>query len=191
MSEFSLREIGIPFSKGKFVETQKLGDTRKPQMCGDIDIRIARDGNWYYLGSPIGRAPLVKLFASALRGDYSGDFLLITPAEMCRITVDDAPFNAVEMTVNNHKHGKVLNFRLNIDEIVTAGPDHPIRVEIDDETGEPAPYILVRDGLEALIVRSVYYDLVEIGEERCVDGKTMLGVISNGMFFELGSLGDA
>ena len=162
-----------------------------PQMCGDIDIRIARDGTWYYLGSPIDRRRLVKLFASVLKRDESGDFWLITPAEMCRIKVDDAPFTAVEMKVDRDKHGQRLIFRSNIDEMVTAGLDHPIRVEINSETGEPSPYIELRDGLKALIVRSVFYELVEIGEERELNGDTMLVVESDGEFFEIGSLDDA
>ena len=161
------------------------------QMCGDIDIRITRDGTWHYLGTPIGRESLVKLFASVLNRDEFGEFWLVTPAEICRIRVDDAPFNAVEMTVGQDKHGQVIKFRSNIDEMVTAGPDHPIRVEIDQETGEPSPYIMIRDGLEALIVRSVFYDLVSIGVEREVDGITMLGVSSRGVFFEIGELSDA
>lgn len=161
------------------------------QMCGDIDIRITRDGTWHYLGTPIGRESLVKLFASVLNRDEFGEFWLVTPAEICRIRVDDAPFNAVEMTVGQDKHGQVIKFRSNIDEMVTAGPDHPIRVEIDPKTGEPSPYIMIRDGLEALIVRSVFYDLVSIGVEREVDGITMLGVSSRGVFFEIGELGDA
>ncbi len=160
-------------------------------MCGDIDIRIARDGTWHYLGSPIGRKRLVKLFASVLKRDECGDFWLITPAEMCRIKVDDAPFTAVEMKVDRNKHGQRLIFRSNIYEIVIAGPDHPIRVEINSETGEPSPYIALKDGLEALMVRSVFYELVEKGEERELNGDTMLVVESDGEFFEIGSLDDA
>ena len=190
MSSVSLGNLERALAQGKEKGNRIPGTPGGPQMCGDIDIRIARDGTWHYLGSPIGRQRLVKLFASVLDRDESGDFWLTTPAEMCRIKVDDAPFTAVEMTVDQDKHGQRLIFRSNIDEIVTAGPDHPIRVEIDSETGEPSPYIMIRDGLEALIVRPVFYDLVEIGEEREVDGGTMLGVTSDGAFFEIGSLGD-
>lgn len=159
-------------------------------MCGDIDMRIARDGTWYYMGSPIGRKPLVKLFASVLNRDEAGDFWLITPAEMCRITVDDAPFAAVEMTVDGQGRDQVLTFRTNIDEIVTAGTDNPVRVEIDPDTREPAPYVMVRDGLEALITRSVFYDLVELAEMRVQGGTSVMGVWSNGVFFEIGSTED-
>ncbi len=159
-------------------------------MCGDIDMRIARDGTWHYMGSPIGRKPLVKLFASLLNRDEAGDFCLITPAEMCRITVDDAPFAAVEMTVDGQGRDQVLTFRTNIDEIVTAGTDNPVRVEIDPDTREPAPYVMVRDGLEALITRSVFYDLVELAEMRVQGGTSVMGVWSNGVFFEIGSTED-
>ena len=159
-------------------------------MCGDIDMRIARDGTWHYMGSPIGRKPLVKLFASLLNRDEAGDFWLITPAEMCRITVDDAPFAAVEMTVDGKGRDQVLTFRTNIDEIVTAGTDNPVRVEIDPDTREPAPYVMVRDGLEALITRSVFYDLVELAEMRVQGGTSVMGVWSNGVFFEIGSTED-
>ena len=191
MSTVSLGNLERALAQGKGKENEFPAFLGGPQMCGDIDIRIARDGTWHYLGSPIGRKRLVKLFASVLKRDESGDFWLITPAEMCRIKVDDAPFTAVEMTVQQESHGQDLIFRSNIDEIVTAGPDHPIRVEIDSETGEPSPYIGVRDGLDALIVRSVFYDLVEIGEERDMNGRKVLGIESGGMFFEIGALDDA
>lgn len=162
-----------------------------PQMCGDIDMRIARDGTWHYMGSPIGRPALVKLFASVLRRDESGDFWLVTPSEMCRIRVDDAPFAAVEMTVRGTGRDQALEFRTNVDEKVTAGPENPLRVATDPATGEPSPYIYVRDGLEALIVRSVFYDLVELAEERMTEGRKVLGVRSGGSFFEIGTTDDA
>ena len=191
MSTVSLGNLERALAQGKDKRGVDSGPSGGPQMCGDIDIRIARDGTWHYMGSPIGRKRLVKLFASVLKRDETGDFWLVTPAEMCRIQVEDAPFTAVEMTVDKTKHGQELKFRSNIDEIVTAGPENPIRVEIDADTGEPSPYIRIRDGLEALIVRSVFYDLVELGEEREKDGKKMLGVTSAGEFFEIGSLEDA
>lgn len=167
------------------------GEPGGPQMCGDIDMRIARDGTWHYMGSPIGRPALVKLFASVLRRDESGEFWLVTPAEMCRIRVDDAPFAAVEMTVRGRGRDQTLEFRTNVDEKVTAGPDNPLRVETDSATGEPSPYIYLRDGLEALIVRSVFYDLVELAEERETRGRKAFGVWSGGRFFEIGTTDDA
>lgn len=157
-------------------------------FCGDIDMRIARDGTWYYQGSPIGRRAMVKLFATVLRRDADGDFWLETPVEKCRIQVEDAPFIAVEMTVTGTGGEQRLEFRTNVDEIVIAGPEHPIRVDTDSATGEPSPYIMIRDGLEALIARAVFYDLVELAEERRVDGETVLVVSSDAAAFPLGAL---
>lgn len=168
-------------------EIKRLGG---PELCGDIDIRIARDGTWFYHGSPIGRKPLVKLFSSVLQRDEAGDYWLVTPVEKARIQVDDAPFTAVEMTVAGTGQAQTLSFRTNIDEILTAGPDHPIRVEIAPETLEPSPYILVRDNLEALIGRAVFYDMVEIGVETISDGERTLGIWSGGVFFPIGALED-
>jgi len=159
-----------------------------PTLCGDIDMRIGRDGTWFYHGSPIGRKPLVKLFASVLRRDESGDFWLITPVEKARIQVDDAPFVAVEMNARGSGRDQVLTFRTNIDEHVTAGRDHPLRVALDPVTAEPAPYIHVRDGLEALIARAVFYDLVELGVEDADSG--ILGVWSGGVLFPFGPTAD-
>lgn len=156
------------------------------ETCGDFDMRIARDGTWYYRGSPIGRKPLVKLFSTVLRRDEAGGFWLVTPVERGRILVDDAPFVAVAMQAEGTGADQRLTFTTNLDQIVTAGPDHPIRVAIDPDTGEPSPYVLVRAGLEALIARAVFYDLVELGEERETDGKRELGVWSGGSFFTLG-----
>jgi uncharacterized protein len=181
-------ERALSQSKGKGGINSGPGDG--PQMCGDIDMCISRDGTWHYMGSPIGRKPLVKLFSSVLKRDEAGDFWLVTPAEMCRITVEDAPFAAVEMTVEGRGRTQVLIFRTNVDENVTAGRDNPIRVAIDPDTGEPAPYVRVRDGLEALITRSVFYDLVELAEMREQGGASVMGVWSNGVFFEIGSIGD-
>ena len=163
----------------------------KPEyFCGDIDMRIARDGTWHYKGTPINRQPMVKLFASVLKRDETGDFWLETPVEKCRIQVDDAPFVAVEMESSGTGDKQLLQFRTSLDDNVTAGPDHPIRVDVDAETNEPSPYIRIRDGLDALIARSVFYDLVELGVEEPGDGETVIGVWSDGVFFALGPLGD-
>ena len=167
-------------------------DARPPggpdETCGDFDMRIARDGTWYYRGSPIGRKPLVRLFSTVLRRDEAGGYWLVTPVERGRILVDDAPFVAVAMEVAGEEAGRQLTFTTNLDHIVAAGPDHPIRVAIDPDTGEPSPYVLVRDGLEALIARPVFYDLVELGEERGTAGQRELGVWSGGRFFTLGRM---
>jgi len=156
-----------------------------PDFCGDIDMRIARDGSWHYMGTPIDRKRMVRLFSTILRHDADGKFYLVTPVEKIGITVDDAPFVAVEMEVRGAGRDQVLAFRTNVDDHVILNSAHPLRVEEDPETGEPSPYILVRDRLEALIARSVFYDLVELAEEQ--DGR--LGVWSEGTFFALGGAG--
>lgn len=157
--------------------------------CGDFDMRIARDGTWFYRGSPIERKPLVKLFSTVLRRE-SGEFWLVTPVERGRIQVDDAPFTAVEVTARGTGRDQELSFRTNLDDFVIADCEHPIRVSYHREAGEPSPYVLVRPGLEALILRPVFYHLVELGEVRSIDGMDQLGVWSRGQFFPLGQLDD-
>jgi hypothetical protein len=159
-----------------------------PPFCGQIDMRIARNGSWHYMGSPIPRPAMVKLFASILRREPDDSYVLVTPVEKCGIRVDDAPFVAVEATAAGEGEARLIAFRTNVDDIVPLDAGHPLRVEVNAETGEPSPYVLVRDRLEALIARPVYYQLVEMAEERIVDGRTMLGVQSAGQFFALGEL---
>jgi len=154
--------------------------------CKDFDIRIARDGTWYYRGSPIQRKELVRLFSTVLRREDDGSYWLVTPAERGRVTVEDAPFTAVELAVQGEGPRQVLRFRTNVDHWVEAGPAHPLRVVADPDSGAPRPYILVRDRLEALIVRSVYYHLAELAVERRHEGANMLGVWSKETFFPLG-----
>ncbi len=156
--------------------------------CGHFNIRIARDGTWFYHGSPITRKPLVKLFASVLRRDEAGRYLLVTPAERGLIDVDDAPFTAVALTASGAGGSQRLVFRTNVDEDIVAGPEHPIRVAEHPDTGEPSPYIHVRDGLEALISRPVFYQLVDLGVSEVLDGREVFGVWSEGTFFRLGTL---
>ncbi|MBC3376749.1 DUF1285 domain-containing protein [Pseudomonas sp. SWRI92] len=156
-----------------------------PAFCGDIDMRIARDGTWYYLGTPIGRKPMVKLFSTIIRRD-GDDYFLITPVEKVGIKVDDAPFVAVTLEVEGQGEGQLLRFTTNVDEATEAGPEHPMRVVIDPQTQEPAPYIHVRSNLEALIHRNVFYQLVELAVSREVDGQRWLGVWSGGVFFPIG-----
>ncbi len=153
-----------------------------PPFCGDLDMRIGRDGTWYYMGTPIGRKPLVRLFASILRKD--GDrYFLVTPVEKVGITVDDAPFVAVDFTVAGQGQDQEISFVTNVDDMVTAGRDHPIRLAHDPETGAPAPYVLVRTNLEALIDRKSFYRLVDIAEHHRIDGTSWFGVWSCGTFF--------
>ena len=165
------------------------GTDKAADQPRDFGMRIGRDGTWYYLGSPIQRMPLVKLFSTVLRRDDEGRFWLVTPVERGIIHVDDAPFVAVDvdMVPAGDRAGAdaSLTFRTNLDETVVAGPEHPIRLDIDRETGEPAPYVMVRDGLEALINRATYYRLAEMAVERG-DGSATLGVWSGGEFFPLG-----
>ena len=149
-----------------------------PPFCGDLDMRIARDGTWFYLGTPIGRPEMVRLFSTILRRD-GDDYFLVTPVEKVGITVDDAPFVAVDF----ERVGEALRFETNVGDFVDAGADHPIRVVQDAETGEPAPYVHVRANLEALIDRKSFYRLVELGEVAVVDGEDWFGLRSGGAFF--------
>ncbi len=156
-------------------------------------MRIARDGTWYYRGSPINRQKLVKLFASVLRREDDGSYSLVTPAERGRVAVEDAPFVAVELMTEGEGRQRTLSFRTNLDEIVAAGPDHPLRVDAA-ANGEPAPYVLVRPGLEALLNRPVFYELVDIADAEREAGKAEgdgFGVWSGGVFFDLGDPEDA
>ncbi len=153
-------------------------------ICGDFGIRIARDGTWFYHGSPIGRKPLVKLFAKVLRRDEAGQYWLITPVERGMIVVDDAPFVAVELSISGSGRDQRLTFRTNLDDEVSVDADHPIRVVENSASGEPSPYVLVRDNLEALISRAVFYQLVDLG----VEEGSQFGVWSAGRFFALGQL---
>jgi uncharacterized protein len=154
---------------------------------GKLNIRIDRNGVWYYEGSPINRKPLVCLFASVLRRDADGDYWLVTPAEIGRIDVEDAPFIAVELYVAGTGSAQMLSIRTNVDEIVTIGKDHPIRVVSDPDTGEPSPYVTLRHGIDARLSRSVFYELVNLGVEDGTEGEHMVGVWSSGCFFPLGS----
>ena len=155
-----------------------------PPFCGDLDMRIARDGTWFYLGTPIGRFELVKLFSSILRKD--GDkYVLVTPVEMVGITVDDAPFVAVDFKVKNAGPDQEIQFETHVGDITIANADNPIRVARDPDTDEPAPYVHVRRGLEALIDRKSFYRLVDIGTHDIVDGVAWFGVRSAGQFFPI------
>lgn len=157
-------------------------------MCGDLDMRIDRNGVWYYRGSPIGRKELVRLFSTVLRRDAAGDYWLITPAEIGRIAVDDAPFLAVELMRDGAGHDQVLSLRTNVGKIVAIGADHPIRVDSAAGTGEPAPYVVMDGGVEARLTRAVFYELVDIGHRQKLGGESLFGVWSDGAFFALGRL---
>jgi len=153
-----------------------------PPFCGDLDMRIARDGTWFYLGTPIGRKPLVKLFSSIIRKD--GDrYFLVTPVEKVGITVEDAPFVAVDFSVEGEGESQNITFTTNVDDTCVAGPDFPLRLVRDAKTGEPSPYVLVRTNLEALIDRKSFYRLVDLGEAGNFEGEDWFGVWSGGKFF--------
>jgi len=155
-----------------------------PPFCGDLDMRIAADGTWFYLRTPIGRPALVKLFASVLKREGERYFL-VTPVEKCGITVEDAPFLAVELAVERGANGQALHFRTNVDDWVACGGEHALRFEPERATGGLKPYLHVRRGLWAKVTRALFYDLVELGEEREVDGERMFGVTSAGAFFAM------
>ncbi len=151
-----------------------------PPFCGDLDMRIARDGTWYYQGSPITRPQLVRLFSSILKLE-NDKYVLVTPVEKVGITVDDAPFVATDVEVSGTGQDQVLEFTTHVGDTAIAGLDHPIRVVRDPETEEPAPYIMIRAGLEALIDRKTFYRLVDLGEDH--DG--WFGIWSSGTFFRI------
>ncbi|MGN6461514.1 MAG: DUF1285 domain-containing protein [Pseudolabrys sp.] len=151
-----------------------------PPFCGDIDMRIAADGTWYYMKTPIGRPALVKLFASVLKREDE-HYFLVTPVEKVGIVVDDAPFLAVEM----QQEAGTLRFRTNVDDWVDCDTDHRLRFEPESATGGLKPYLHVRRDLWAKVTRALFYDLVALGEERDVDGRRMFGVASAGAFFPM------
>jgi hypothetical protein len=156
-----------------------------PAFCGDLDMEIRADGTWFYLGTPIGRMPLVQLFSTVLRKDADGKTYLVTPVEKVGIRVADAPFLAVEMNVSGSGDGQVITFRTNVGDVVEAGPDHPLRFVDEEKTGGLKPYLLVRGRLEALVARPVMYELVGHGEEIEVGGQTMFSVRSNGVAYPI------
>jgi hypothetical protein len=154
-----------------------------PPFCGDLDMRIAGDGTWFYMGTPIGRPALVRLFSTILKRE-DGKHFLVTPVEKVGIRVDDAPFLAVEMVKASDDRGRLLRFRTNVDDWVDCDAAHALRFEAAADGGL-TPYLHVRADLWAKVTRALYYDLVDIGEERVVDGHPMFGVASSGEFFAM------
>lgn len=155
-----------------------------PPFCGDLDMRIAGDGTWFYMGTPIGRPALVRLFSTILKRE-DGKHFLVTPVEKVGIRVDDAPFLAVEMlNEQSERGGRLLRFRTNVDDWVACDGGHRLRFEMAADGGL-TPYLHVRSDLWAKVTRALYYDLVDMGEERVVDGQPMFGIESGGEFFAM------
>ena len=173
LAGLSLAEIA------RLAEEKRLPPVEKwhPTHCGDSEMRIARDGTWFHQGSPIGRAAMVRLFSTILRREPDGGFVLVTPVEKLDIQVEDAPFVAVELKSEGEGRERRLAFRLNTGDLVVAGPDHPLRFEAG-----PHPYVEVRSGLDALVVRPVYYELANAALD---EGAAPPGLWSDGMFFAL------
>jgi hypothetical protein len=176
LDALSLAEIA------RLAEARKLPpvESWNPAHCGPSDMRIARDGTWFHEGSPIGRPAMVRLFSTILRREPDGSYVLVTPAEKLDIEVEDAPFVAVEMKSEGEGRDRSLAFRLNTGDLVVAGPEHRLRFAADADG--PHPYLHVRAGLEALVARSVYYELVELA---LAEGAEPLGAWSGGAFFAL------
>ncbi|WP_416897284.1 MAG: DUF1285 domain-containing protein [Minwuia sp.] len=161
-------------------------DKWDPERVGEIDIRIAQDGTWYHEGDPILRHELVKLFSTVLRRDDDGRHYLVTPAERLAIQVDVAPLFVNEMFRENAGPEQVIRFRTHTDDVAVLDDDHPLEVSVDAETGEPTPLVHIRGRLKGLLARSVFYDLVEIADEREIDGVEVQGVMSAGRFHVIG-----
>lgn len=192
MAEHGQTELGLDriLAAAKAAGGRGLPPVEKwnPPDCGDIGMRIAADGLWFYLGTPIGRPALVRLFSTVLRRD-GDDYFLVTPVEKCRIQVDDAPFLAVEMAVEGEGAARVLHFRTNVDDHVTCDAAHPLRFETTAADGL-TPYILVRRNLWAKLTRALTYDLLDLGEEAQIEGVAMLAVRSGGEMFPAAALAD-
>lgn len=156
-----------------------------PPFCGDLDMEIRADGTWFYMGTPIGRAPLVRLFSTVLRKDEDGKTYLVTPVEKLGIRVADAPFLAVEMQACETDGRLLLTFRTNVGDVVTANASHPLRFETVGDDRQLKPYLLVRGRLEALVSRAVMYDLVALGAVIDVDGVEMFAIRSGGEVFPI------
>jgi len=173
-------------------ETKRKGpppvERWNPPYCGEIDMRIAADGSWHYMGSPIQRPALVRLFSSVLRKDPER-YVLVTPVERVGIIVEDAPFLAVEMAVEGEGENRRIAFRTNVDDLVQAGPDHPLRFE-QDEHGGVKPYVKVRGELWALVTRALALDLIALAEEREVEGRSLFGLAVSGAFFPIAAMSD-
>ena len=156
-----------------------------PPFCGDIEMRIARDGTWFFMNSPIGRKPLVKLFSSILRRDADGNYYLVTPVEKCGIKVDDAPLVVVDMRIEGSGKNQIVRFVTQVDDEVTVDGDHPLRFDKEAGTDGLKPYVLVRGRLEALVNRPTFYELAAKGAVAAEDGEAWFGIWSSGRFWRM------
>jgi hypothetical protein len=163
--------------------SNKAADELPLDACGDYDIRIARNGTWYYRGSPINRPAMVRLFSTVLRREQDGEFWLVTPVERCRVAVEEAPFTAVEVNFKGKGRKQQVEFRTNVEDLVLLGPENPLRIA-SHENGL-RPFVLVRPGLEALVLRAVYYHLADRAEEGPGPNGPKAGIWSQGHFFPL------
>jgi hypothetical protein len=178
LASLSLAQIAQMAAEKKLPPVEKWN----PSHCGDSAMRIARDGTWFHEGSPIGRPAMVRLFSTILRREPDGGFVLVTPVEKLAIEVEDAPFVAVELKTEGEREKRSLAFRLNTGDLVVGGPDHPLRLRAGEDG--PHPYLEVRSGLDALVSRSVYYELAELA---LAEGGEPPGLWSDGTFFPLGA----
>lgn len=172
-----------------FQEISKMDDSIlppvhlwNPPVCENVDMRIDREGRWYFMNSPIGRERMIRLFSKVLRYDEDGEYYLVTPIEKIKLFVEDKPFLIIDYSVEEVDGLQVINFITNTFDEFELGTDHPLRVEINKTTDEPSPYVLVRSNLEGLISRNIFYKLVDMSEE----SEGYLGVWSNNTFFRIG-----
>ncbi|WP_034387531.1 DUF1285 domain-containing protein [Hellea balneolensis] len=186
-SQFSLQDLMKALADTE--DGQRPVEKWNPDYCGEMDMVIKVDGSWWHEGSPLTRRGLIDLFASILRKDEDGETYLVTPVEKIKIVVERAPFVAVRADIEGEGETQRIFFTTNLDEVVEAGPDHPIRVETDPQTLEPAPFMTIRGRLEASLKRSVFYELVEHAVERDTDEGKQLGIWASGTFFPLGPAG--
>lgn len=186
-SQFSLQDLmkALADTEGG----QRPVEKWNPDYCGEMDMVIKADGSWWHEGSPLTRRGLIDLFASILRKDADGETYLVTPVEKIKIAVERAPFVAVRVDIEGEGKSQRIFFTTNLDDVVEAGPENPIRVETDPETLEPAPFVTIRGRLEAALKRSVFYELVEHAVERDTDEGKQLGIWASGTFFPLGPVG--
>ena len=175
----------LPDSRGADAREPAPVHLWHPDFSGGLDMHIARDGTWYYQDGPITRVSLAQLFSGILRLDEDGRYYLVTPVERWAITVDDVPFVASRLEVNGQAKDQQLIFYTTLEHKVVAGQEHPLSVEIDPQTQEPSPYVLLRSNLKALIHRNVFYQLVELAVEYPVNGIERVGVWSSGVFFPI------